>query len=76
MPKKPSMNPNETHAQIIVSLYDGGGVEVALQNYRPMAIHCRVLETDRTAEMVSDVVRGLVKEWVADQKKNKKIRVL
>ena len=67
-------NAHETHTQIVVSCYDGGGIEVQLQNYRPLSFHCRVTEPEDAADAVATMVRGLVVEWIKDQKKRRRIR--
>ncbi len=69
-------NPHETHTQIVVSCYDGGGIEVQMQNYRPLSMHCRVWDVDVASVAIGNVVRGLVAEWMQDQRKRKRIRTV
>lgn len=58
--------------EIRVNCYDGGGIEVTVQNYRPVSLHLRVLDQDCAATTVADAVRGLVLEWIAEQHQEKK----
>lgn len=69
-------NAHETQTQIVVSLYDGGGVDVHMRNYRPLSLHCRVWDVGASADAVAAVVRGLVAEWINDQWRRKRIRRL
>lgn len=60
--------------QIIVSLHDGGGIEVYMANYRPLSLHVRVIDDEIAASAVANAVRGCVLEWIADQRKRKRVR--
>jgi hypothetical protein len=59
---------------VTVSMYDGGGVEVTLLNYRPLSVHIRVNDDEHVADAVAHAVRGCVLEWVRDQRRRKRVR--
>ena len=64
----------DDHPQVVVNLYDGGGIDVHMQNYRPLSLHVRVIDDQAAAEMVAHAVKGCVLEWIADQRKRKRVR--
>lgn len=61
---------------IIVSCFDGGGIDVSIQNYRPLGLHIRVMEPQFAGEVVGKTVEALVTDWAARQHAEGRIRTV
>lgn len=69
-----SHDDHRPNTSIVVNLYDGGGIEVTVGNYRPLGLHVRTLESPWCGEVVGGVVNAIVAEWVARQRAENRIR--
>lgn len=61
---------------IVVSCYDGGGIDVSVQNYRPLGMHIRVLDPKFAGEVVGGMIEALVTDWAARQHLDVRIRTV
>lgn len=65
--------------QIIVSVYDGGGINVRIDNYNPISFHVRgALPSDLpiAAEAIANTVKAALLEWMRYQHRTGKVRTV
>lgn len=69
----PNVHDSSETMSVVVTCYDGGGIEIQSLNYRPLGLHARFVEAEWCGEVVGGVVAAIVEDWVRRQKADGRI---